>query len=156
MSCEYCPPRSRTSTGRSSRAGSSNTRAPSAPIVRRLLRDRHVVRVRLAQPRPGDPHEACALHVLDRGGAAIAHRLPQAADELVDDRSERALVADAALDSLGNELLDLLDLALEIAVLRIATPHRTERGHAPVLLEAFALDDDDLARRLVGTGEHRT
>src|SRR3954467_6856285 len=111
ISWEYWPPQSRTRTGRSSGAGSGRaTTAGSAPIVRRLLRDRHVVRVALAQPGGGDADEARGLHLLDRGRPAVAHRLADAADELVQDRRERALVRDAALDALGDELLDVLDV----------------------------------------------
>src|SRR5947199_10391850 len=109
-----------TSTGRSSWPGKARTCAPSAPIVRRLLRDRHVVRVRLAQPRRRDPDEARPLHLLDRRRAAVPHRLPQATDELVDDVLQRALVGDASLDTLRDELLHVLDVALEVAVLREA------------------------------------
>ena len=109
------------------------------------------------EPGRRDPREARPrLHVLDRRRAAVAHRLPQAADDLVDDRRERALVRDATLDALGDELLDVLDVALEVAVLRErARLHRAERAHPAVLLEALALRDDDLAGRLVGAGEHR-
>src|SRR5581483_8683663 len=156
ISCEYCPPRSMTSTGRSSTAGNGTTFVGSAAIVRRLFRDRDVVRVRLAQPGRGDPHEPRALHLVDRRGAAVAHRLPQAADELVDDRPKGPLVRDAALDPLGDELVDVLDVALEVAVLREgACAHRAERAHAPVLLEALALDEDHVARRLFGSREER-
>src|SRR5689334_18001017 len=116
ISCAYCPPRSTTSTGRSSGRG-SGSRTTSAPVIRRLLRDRDVVRVGLAQPGRGDPNELRALHVLDRRGAAVAHRLPQSADELVEDRTERPLVCDATLDPLGDELLHVLDVALEVPVL---------------------------------------
>src|SRR3954447_8640429 len=84
ISCEYCPPRSTTSTGRSSGLASGRGRTEaSAPIVRRLLRDRHVVRVRLAQAGGRYAHELRVVQLLDRRGAAIAHRLPQSADELV-------------------------------------------------------------------------
>src|SRR5712691_5907682 len=120
ISCEYCPPRSTTSTGRSSATGSGTTFDGSAAIVRRLFRDRHVVRMRLAQSSSRDAHEPRALHVLDRRRAAIAHCLAQTADELVDDRRERAFVRDSPLDPLGDELVDVLDVVLEIPVLRIA------------------------------------
>src|SRR3954452_6228670 len=119
ISCAYWPPKSRTSTGRSSGAGNGTTfDCGSAAIVRRLFRDRHVVRVGLAQPGAGDADELGVLHLCGRRGAAIAHRLPEPADELVDDRRERALVGDAALDPLRHQLLDVLDVALEVAVLR--------------------------------------
>src|SRR3954471_19279099 len=78
ISCEYWPPRSTTSTGRSSTTGNWTTFDGSAAIVRRLFRDRHVVRVRLAQPRRGDAHEARLAHLGDRRGAAVPHRLAQA------------------------------------------------------------------------------
>ena len=75
-------------------------------VVRRVLRDRDVVRMALAQPGGRDPDEAGArLHLLDRRGAAVAHRLPEAADDLVDDARQRALVRHAALDALGHELV---------------------------------------------------
>ena len=61
----------------------------------------------------------CArLHLVDRRRAAVAHRLAQAADELVQDAASGPLYGDAALDPLGHELLDVLDVALEVAVLR--------------------------------------
>src|SRR6478672_984399 len=89
ISCAYCPPRSSTSTGRSSGAHSGSGRI-SAPIVRSLLRHRDVVRVAFAQTGGRDADELRALHVLDRGGAAVAHRLTEPADELVENGSERA------------------------------------------------------------------
>src|SRR5205085_11937406 len=76
ISCEYWPPRSTTSTGRSSATGSWTTFDGSAAIVRRLFRDRHVVGMRLAQACGGDADEAGLLHLLDRRCAAVAHRLP--------------------------------------------------------------------------------
>src|SRR4051794_27384224 len=157
ISCAYWPPKSRTRTGRSSGTGNGTTFDDgSAAIVRRLFRDRHVVRVRLPQARAGDADEARVLQLVDRRGAAVAHRLPEAADELVDDRRERALVRDAALDPLGDELLHVLDVALEVAVLRERPrAHRAERAHPAVFLEALALREDDLAGRLVGAGQQR-
>src|ERR687886_402997 len=79
------PPDKTTAYGFRARTGTTCAPAPSAAIVRRLLRDRHVVRVALAQPGRGDADEARALHLLDRLRAAVPHRLPQAADELVQD-----------------------------------------------------------------------
>src|SRR4051794_31278597 len=68
ISWEYWPPRSTTSTGRSSGDGSGTGNGiTSAPIVRSLLGDRHVVRVALAEACSGDPHEArLRLHLVDR------------------------------------------------------------------------------------------
>src|SRR5581483_8358998 len=110
ISCEYCPPRSTTSTGRSSTAGKGITFDGSAAIVRRLFRDRHVMRMRLAQARSRDADEACSLQLLDRRRTAVPHRLPHTADELVHDRRERPLVRDAALDPFRHKLVDVLDV----------------------------------------------
>src|SRR5205085_5300367 len=149
ISCAYCPPRSTTNTGRSSGRGSGSGRT-SAPVIRRLLRDRDVVRVGFPQPRGRDANELGALHVLDRCGAAVPHRLAQPADDLVQDRAQRPLVRNASFDALGHELLDVLDVALEVAVLReAARAHRAERPHPAVLLEPLALLEHDLARALV-------
>src|SRR5438270_2694157 len=155
ISCAYCPPRSRTSTGRSSGARSGSGRT-LAPIVRRLLRDRHVVRMALTQAGGGDADELRPLHLLDRRRAAIAHRLAQPTDELVQDPRQRPLVGNAALDALRYELVDVLDVALEVAVARrAARAHGPERAHPAVFLEAFALLQHDLAGALVGAGEQR-
>ncbi len=90
------------------------------------------------------------------GGAAVPHRLTEAADELVDDRRQRPLVRDPAFDSLGHELVDVLDVTLEVAILgERAGLHRAERAHAAVLLEPLALDEDDVTGRLVRAGQHR-
>src|SRR6266567_3191037 len=113
ISCAYWPPRSTTNTGRSS-AGRSGSGRTSAPIVRCLLRDRHVVRVALPEPRAGNTDELRVLHLLDRGGAAIAHCLTHSADELMEDRGDRAFVGNAPLDSFRDELLDVLDVALKV------------------------------------------
>src|SRR4029079_11468530 len=147
------PPKSRRSTGRSSGEGSGAGKGmiSASAIVRRVLRDRHVVGMALAQARSGDADEASVLQRFDRRRAAVAHRLPDAADDLVDDRPEGPLVGDASLESLRDQLRGVLDVALEIAVLRErARFHRAERPHPAVLLEPLALDDDHAAPRLVG------
>src|SRR6185503_4899858 len=158
MSWLYWPPKSRTSTGRSCGEGSGagKGRTSASAIVRRVLRDRDVVWMALAEPRSGDADEPRLLQVFERRRAAVAHRLPEPADELVDDRPERPLVRDATLDPLRDELGDVLDVALEVAVLRErARLHRAERAHPAVLLEPLALDDQDASGRLVRAGEHR-
>src|SRR5215218_5382034 len=100
ISWEYCPPRSRTSTGRSaSDAGSSRTSA-LASIVRRFLRDRDRVRVALTEAGAGDPDEFRLLQRFERRRAAVTHGLPDPSDELLEDVSERPLVRDAPLDPL--------------------------------------------------------
>src|SRR2546423_7032530 len=155
ISCAYCPPRSNTSTGRSSGARSGSGRI-SAPIVGCLFRNGHVMRMALPQTSRRDAHEPRLLHLVDRRGAAVPHRLAQSADELVKDRRQRSLVRNAPLDALGDELVDILDVALAIPVARgAARAHRTQRAHAAVLLEPLALVEDDFPRRFVGTREDR-
>src|SRR5262245_9768006 len=107
------------SSGAASAVGSGTTFATSAPVVGGVLRDGHAVRMTLLEAGGRNPREARGrLHLVDRRGAAIPHRLAQPADDLVDDRRERALVGNAPLDPLGDELVDVLDVALEVAVLR--------------------------------------
>src|SRR5437764_14749726 len=72
------------------------------------------------------------------------------------DSRERPLVRDTPLDPLRNQLLDILDVALEVAVLRETTrAHGAEGAHASVLLEALALREDDVAGTLVRARQHR-
>ena len=67
-------------------------------------------------------------------------------------------MGDASLDAFRHELLPVLgirveiELVLEIAV-AAAAAHGAERAHAAVLLEAAALEENQLARALVGPGE---
>src|SRR5262249_53838854 len=146
ISCEYCPPRSTTRTGRSSAAAASRAgrgRTSAAPVIGCVLRDRHVVRMRLTQARARDAHEARLLQRVDGRGAAVAHSLTQAADDLMQHGLHRPLVRHARLDALGDELVDVLDVALEVAVLRKASRlHRAERAHAAEFLEPLALHND--------------
>ena len=78
----------------------------------------------------------------------------QAADELVDDTADRALVGHAALDAFGHQLQGLAHFLLEVAVGRAAR-HGAERAHAAIGFVAAALIEEDLARALVGAGEQR-
>src|SRR5512132_4734507 len=108
----------------------------------------------LTEPGAGDADKRRVLHLLDRGRAAVAHRLAQPTDALVEDVRDRALVRHAALDAFGDQLVDVLDVALEVAVLRVpARLHRAKRAHASVLLEALATREDPLARSLVRARE---
>src|SRR5207302_8884620 len=109
---------------------------------------------RLSEPGTGDAHEARGLHLFDGRRPAVTHRLAHAADQLVHDRRERAFVGDAPLDAFWHKLVDVLDVSLEVSILRERPPpHRTERAHAAVLLEAFSLHEDHVTRRLFRAGE---
>src|SRR4249919_1779736 len=92
--------------------------ASPRPVIRRLLRDLHVVHVALARPCIGDAHEArLPAHLLDRGATQVTHRRAQATRQLVHDAGERAAIRDATFDAFGHELVGVA-CVLEIAVLR--------------------------------------
>src|SRR5690606_37651602 len=91
--------------------------------------------------------------VLDGARARVAHARAETADELVEDRRERAAVRHAPLDALGHELL-VGGAALAVAVLA-ALPHRAERAHAAIHLVAAALVEHEVAGRLVRAREER-
>src|SRR5687767_7680273 len=60
-------------------------------IIRRFLRDLHVVHVRLAYARRRDLDElGFRPHLFDRAAAEIAHARAHAAHELLDERHETA------------------------------------------------------------------
>src|SRR5262245_45625189 len=74
-------------------------------VVRRFLRDRHVVNVALAEPRRGDADELrVALQLAHAPAAAVAHPRTESADELMDHRGHGTLVGHASLDPLGYQL----------------------------------------------------
>src|SRR5690349_22530168 len=75
------------------------SRSSGAAVIRRVLRDRDVVRVRLAQPCAGDANETCLLQRLDRRGAAVAHRLAERSEEHTSElQSRRDLVCRLLLE----------------------------------------------------------
>src|SRR5262249_48734247 len=74
-------------------------------VIRGLVRDVDVVDVALAEAGGGDAHEDGALNQLrEAAGAEVAHARAQAADELLHDERQRALVRHPALDAFGHEL----------------------------------------------------
>src|SRR5690606_10610367 len=125
------------------------------PIVRRFLRDRHVVHVAFLASRARDAHERRPrAHLLDAAAARIAHRSAQAADELLHDRDEAALVRHPPFDAFRHELLELGRRVLEIPVRRpVALRHRTDRTHAAIRLVRPALEQLDGTGRLLRAGE---
>src|SRR6266852_768741 len=112
----------------------------------------------LAQAGAGDTNEArLLLHLLDGGAAGIAHRLAQAADQLVNQRPQHALVGHTRLDALGDEAALIDYAALEVAVLAVAALlHGPDRAHRPVVLEALPVGDDQFARALVDARQQAT
>src|SRR5690348_12685668 len=111
MSCVYCAPKSRIRIRSAWISGDA--------VIRRFLRDRHVVDVALADARARDTHERRPrAHRLDVLAARIAHCRAQTARELLEDRDDAALVRYASLDPFGHELLELRGRVLEIPVRR--------------------------------------
>src|SRR5437762_10972775 len=96
---------------RSRRAsGALTSRLSAGPdaVIRCCHRDLHVVRVRLAQARAADTHEAgFGAELLDRRRADVTHAETETAHELVHERRERTARRDATLDPFGHELAEL-------------------------------------------------
>ena len=148
-----------TSTGRSASARARRAaRRPQPPaVIRRLLRDRDVVRVALAQAGAGDADER-APPSAPRSSRRRSSPSPAAGRRRAGARRpQRApCTARGPRSPPGTSLLDVLDVALEVAVLREAARlHRAERAHAAVLLEALALRGRRRRPGLVGAGEQR-
>src|SRR6185312_6607590 len=122
-------------------------------VIRRFLRDLHVVHVGFAHARGGDLDEVGArAHFVHRAAAGVAHACPEAPHELQDDRGRRALVGNPALDPFGHELVRIHLGVLEIAVAR-ALLHRADRSHPAVRLVRAPLVELDVAGRLLAAGE---
>ena len=123
-------------------------------LAARLGFPHHVVDVALFHAGAGDADELrLAAHLLDVAAAGVAHRGTHAADQLMHDRRKAALVGYAPLDTLGHQLV-LLGVFLEVAIARaLLARHRPQRSHAPVGLIGPALEQQNLARAFIGTGE---
>src|SRR5207245_1190701 len=107
-----------------------------------------------SQSRARDAHEASlGPQLVDRRGADVAHTRAQSTAELMHDAVERPERAHATLDSFGDELAELADVRLSVAIARAACFHRTERAHAAVGLESSIGGLDDLARCFVDARE---
>ena len=110
-----------------------------------------------AHARSGDLDKfRLVAHLFDGGAAAVAHAGTDAASHLEDDRDQRALVGDSALDPFGHQLVGVRIAGsrfLEIAV-GAALLHGADRAHAAIALVTAALEQDDLSGRLLRAGEH--
>src|SRR5574338_1599655 len=94
-------------------------RRPSCAVIRCFPRNRHIMRVRLAEAGGGDLHE---LHIapkcLDITHAAVAHPAPEPAHHLEKDVGDRAPVRHPSLDALRHHLGRCQLAFLEVAVSR--------------------------------------
>src|SRR6516225_228362 len=122
--------------------------ASGHPVVGCLLGDTHIVHVALAHARARDAHEhGAGAQVGDVAAAGVAHRRPQPAGELPQDRHHAPLVRHATLHALGDQLLELGGGVLEVPVRRaVPLRHRAERAHAAIRLVGGALVELHLAR----------
>ena len=102
----------------------------------------------------GDADELGVVQVLDGCGSAVAHAASESADELIDDFLDGALVGDSPGNAFGHELLGVLDVSLEVAVLRAAL-HGFEGAHAAVALELTSVVDDGVAWAFFRSGHQR-
>src|SRR3546814_18162516 len=88
-----------------SRIPNPESRAPASAgaVVRRFLRDLHVMHVALALAGTGDLHELRPrAHVLDGGAADVAHGRAQAAGELVHHAAPRAALRRVTFAAFGH------------------------------------------------------
>src|SRR5213076_1069712 len=123
---------------------------PLQAVVRSFAGDHDVVRVRFAQARGRDLDElGLGAERLDVAHPAIPHAAAEAAHHLEDHVGRGTPVGHAALDALGHELrrrdLTLLEVAVGGAFL-----HGAEAAHPADHLEAPALEQERLARALLG------
>src|ERR1700692_1171510 len=111
--------------------------------------------VALAHARARDAYEAwSAAQLRNITAAGIAHRRAQTARQLMQDSDHAALIGDAPLNALGNELFKLGGCVLKISVGGAeAFGHRTERAHAAIGFVGCSLIKLDLARGLLGAGK---
>src|SRR4029453_17404427 len=133
-----------------------------ARVVGRLACHLDVVRMAFPQPGGGDADEPpIALDLADARCTGVAHCRPQPSDELVGDGGERAAVGHLTLDALRHQLVVGEEVVLRIAVPGVRSPaaarlHRADRPHSAVGLELLAVDEQQLARRLLAAGEQRS
>src|SRR5215471_6980049 len=119
------------------------------PVIRRFLRDLHVMNVALTRAGRCNPNQLrLPLELGNRGAAAVPHPCAQAADELVNHRRKASLVRDTPFNAFRHQLVRRppafeIELVLEVPI-AAAAAHRADGPHAAVLLVAAALEEDQL------------
>src|SRR5690606_6691502 len=123
-------------------------------VVGRFLGDLHVMDVGFTYACRGDFDElGLGAHLFDGSTAAIAHGSAYAADQLINDGDNAALVRYTAFYAFRHELIDVVGGILEVAICR-AVGHGAQAAHAAIRLVRPALEQHDFAGSLFGSGEH--
>src|SRR5437667_10552774 len=98
------------------------------------------MRVGFAKARTGYANEPRAgAKIVDRRRADVAHARAESTDELMHDRRERTERANTTLDALGDELGELADVGVCVAVARTAGLHGGRRAHPAIWLASGVL-----------------
>src|SRR3954471_11086844 len=85
-------------------------------VVRRLSRDLHVVRMRLAKPSTGDAHKfRFRAKLVDRGATDVSHAAPKSTHHLEEHVTHWATIGYASLDPFWDQLL-----GRELALLEVS------------------------------------
>src|SRR5919204_627666 len=110
----------------------SSVRAHSS-VVRGFGRNANVVGMRFAKSCSRDAHEArLRAQLVDVRGTDVLHARTQPTDELMHERTKRSDRADLSLDALRDQLREVANLGLSVAVARPPGGHRAERPHPAV------------------------
>src|SRR3712207_9086714 len=81
----------------------------------------------------GDTGKLGIVQPIDAAGTTIAHARAQATRELIYHLLHRALIRNAAGDTLGHEFLHVARVALEVSVAAtVLLSHGLERAHAKI------------------------
>src|SRR5512137_247675 len=115
------------------------------PVIRRFLRDDHIVNVAFTESGRRDPDKTGLLpKLLDARAAHVSHARFHTPHDLVYAVRKGTAEGHPALDAFRNEFQRTFNVILHVAV---PAPffHGLEGSHAPVYLVASSLEEDRLA-----------
>src|SRR5690606_7902766 len=123
-------------------------------VVRRFLGDLHIMYVGLTYTRSCNFHElSLGVQFLDGFATAVAHGSTDAANQLVNNGNNTALVRHTAFNTFWNQFVSVVRRILEVAVSR-TIDHGAQATHTAVGLVRTALEQHNFTRRLFSTGKH--
>ena len=111
------------------------------------------------EARRGDADQTTTfVQRVDRTRARVPHGDPQPTDELIDHLGKGSAVGNLSFDSFGNqrslEAIALLKVPVLGVRLGLTTRlHGAQRSHSSVGLELFTVDEDEVSRAFLATGE---